>query len=109
VIDAAIAAIVSGPEFRVDPGAGLATESVSPAAPDAGEGSFGNALTKAVERLETSAAESSAAQRSVVDGSATDLTSVVMAVERAGLEMQVATQFRNKAVEAYQEIFRLQV
>ena len=111
MIDAAIAGILSGPDFRVESGAGLSLGTTSPAAPDAGEntGGFGNALANAVARLEASAAESSAAQRSVVDGSANDLTSVVMAVERAGLEMQVATQFRNKAVEAYQEIFRLQV
>jgi flagellar hook-basal body complex protein FliE len=32
-----------------------------------------------------------------------------MAVEKASLELQLATQIRNKSVEAYQEIFRMQV
>jgi flagellar hook-basal body complex protein FliE len=32
-----------------------------------------------------------------------------MATEQASIELQVASAVRNKAVEAYQEIFRMQV
>ena len=32
-----------------------------------------------------------------------------MAVERANLSMQLAVQVRNKAVDAYNQIFRMQV
>ena len=39
---------------------------------------------------------------------ATDPTSVVMSVERAQLAMQLASQIRNKAVEAVQTIFQTQ-
>ena len=34
---------------------------------------------------------------------------VVMSVEKASLELQLAVQVRNKGVDAYQEIFRMQV
>ena len=37
------------------------------------------------------------------------VTAVVMAVERAQLAMQLASQIRNKLVEDYQDIFRMQV
>ena len=40
---------------------------------------------------------------------ATDPTAVVMAVERAQLAMQLASQIRTKAVEAAQDIFHTQV
>ena len=39
----------------------------------------------------------------------TDPTAVVMAVERAQLAMQIASQIRTKAVEAAQNIFQTQV
>ena len=39
----------------------------------------------------------------------TDPTAVVMAVERAQLAMQLASQIRTKAVEAAQDIFQTQV
>ena len=34
---------------------------------------------------------------------------MVVAVEKASLELQLAVQLRNKGVEAYQELFRMQV
>ena len=40
---------------------------------------------------------------------ATDPTPVVMAVERARLSMQLASQIRTKAVEATHDIFQTQV
>ena len=43
------------------------------------------------------------------DGQATDPTAVVMAVERAQLSMQLASQLRTKGVEALNDIFHTQV
>ena len=42
-------------------------------------------------------------------GTAEDPTAVVMAVERAQLSMQLASQIRTKVVEAAQDIFHTQV
>ena len=42
-------------------------------------------------------------------GKTTDIAGVTMAVERANLAMQLAVQVRNKAVDAYHEIFRMQI
>jgi flagellar hook-basal body complex protein FliE len=49
------------------------------------------------------------ASQSLADGTATDPTAVVMAVERARLSMQVASQLRTKGVEAINDIFHTQV
>jgi flagellar hook-basal body complex protein FliE len=70
--------------------------------------SFGGVLADqigALDKLQTDAATGS---RALAAGHA-DPTEVVMAVERARLGMQLASQIRTKAVEAVQDIFHTQV
>ena len=74
-----------------------------------GQGGFGGMLTNAISSLEKSQTDAAGASQSLVAGTATDPTQVVMAVERARLGMQLASQIRNKAVEAYTDIFHTQV
>ena len=50
-----------------------------------------------------------AQSQALATGQTLDVTSVVTAVQEASLSMQLASQVRNKAVEAYSEIFRTQV
>ena len=66
-------------------------------------------LGKAIDSLSSTQADAAAQSQALATGQATDVSSVVMSVERASLALQVAAQVRNKAVEAYQEIFRMQV
>ncbi len=100
-IDPAFA--VTGAEFRVDaiPGAG------EPAPAD-GVG-FGDVLGKSLESLATTQQEAADAAQALATGQASDPTAVVMAVERAQLAMQLASQIRTKAVEAAQDLFHTQV
>jgi flagellar hook-basal body complex protein FliE len=70
-----------------------------------GGGGFGSLL----KGLEDSQTEASAQSQALATGQASDPTSVVMAVERAQLAMQLAGQIRTKAVEAAQDIFHTQV
>jgi flagellar hook-basal body complex protein FliE len=53
--------------------------------------------------------EAAGAAQALATGQASDPTAVVMAVERAQLAMQLASQIRTKAVEAAQDIFHTQV
>ncbi|HEY6780292.1 MAG TPA: flagellar hook-basal body complex protein FliE, partial [Thermoleophilaceae bacterium] len=71
--------------------------------------SFGDELTNALEGLQKTQTDAAGASRALVTGQAQDPSEVVMAIERARLSMELASQVRNKAVEAYQEIFRTQV
>ncbi len=80
-----------------------------PASGDTGGGNFGGALSQAISGLESSQAQGESAAQSLINGTATDASSVVMQVERARLEMQLAAQIRTKAVEAYTDIFHTQV
>ena len=72
---------------------------------------FGGALDQAIQQPRGPADAGASAAQSLRrwHGQATDPTSVVMAVERAHLAMQLASQIRTKAVEAYTDIFHTQV
>jgi flagellar hook-basal body complex protein FliE len=72
-------------------------------------GSFGQLLTNQLGSLEKSQTDAASASRALADGTATDPTAAIVAVERAQLSMQLAAQLRTKGVEALQEIFRTQV
>jgi flagellar hook-basal body complex protein FliE len=84
------------------------TGAQQPAAPSSG-GGFGKALADEIGKLDASQADAAQKAQQLATGQATDVSAVVTSVERASLEIQLATQVRNKAVEAYQEIFRMQV
>jgi flagellar hook-basal body complex protein FliE len=71
--------------------------------------SFGSVLGDQIGALEKTQNDAAAASQSLADGTATDTTSVVMAVERARLSMQVAAQLRTKGVEAINDIFHTSV
>ena len=74
-----------------------------------GGGGFGKALMDSLDKLDASQAGAADQAQQLATGKAQDVTSVVMAVEKASLDLQLATQIRNKGLEAYQEIFRMSV
>jgi flagellar hook-basal body complex protein FliE len=80
----------------------------APEAPAQG-GGFGDLLGKSLESLAVSQQQATEAAQALASGQAEDPTAVVMAVERAQLAMQLASQIRTKAVEAAQDIFHTQV
>ena len=100
-IDPAFA--VTGPEFRID---GIPGAAETPAADGVG---FGDLLGRSLSSLAASQQEAADAATALATGQAEDPTAVVMAVERAQLAMQLASQIRTKAVEAAQDIFHTQV
>lgn len=91
-----------GPEWSIG-SIGGATE----AAPKGG--GFGGVLGQQLQQLSASQAEATQQAQALATGQAQDPTEVVMAVERARLEMQLATTLRNKGVEVVQELMRTQV
>jgi flagellar hook-basal body complex protein FliE len=100
-----ISSLLSGPEFRVsldEPGGR------SGPAGDPGAG-FGGALSSSLAKLDAVHAAADGQAQALATGQATDIASVVTEIERAALAMQLAVQVRNKAVEAYHELFRMQV
>ncbi len=100
-----------GPEWQV-PGIGApsdltapATDSVAPA----GESSFGGVLAQQVGKLTDLQESAATASQSLANGTATDVSSVVTAVEKAQLAMQLAGQIRTRGSEAINDIFHTQI
>jgi flagellar hook-basal body complex protein FliE len=100
---------VRGAEWNV----GLGDAAVPGAAPAEGApasgGGFGNALTEQIGKLEETQAQAAEHSGALAAGTSTDPAAAVMAVERARLSMQLASQIRTKAVDAIQDIFHTQV
>ena len=54
-------------------------------------------------------AEGNQAAQSLATGTATDISAATIAVQKAAISLQTVAAFRNKAIEAYQDIMRMQV
>ena len=94
---------VTGPEWGVG-----TVGPIQQPAPGTDQG-FGGMLSNAISSLDKTQTDAAAASQSLVAGTATDPTQVVMAVERARLSMQMASQIRTKAVEAFTDVFHTQI
>ncbi|MER3453065.1 MAG: flagellar hook-basal body complex protein FliE, partial [Acidimicrobiia bacterium] len=70
---------------------------------------FLSELAGALDRLASLDREATAQAKALATGRAEDVTSVVLAVERASLALQLAAQVRDRAVESYQDLFRMQI
>jgi flagellar hook-basal body complex protein FliE len=84
------------------------TQGAQGVSPSGGQG-FGNMLAGQLDKLNNLQSQASDASQSLATGQAKDISQVTMQVENASLALQLAVQVRNKAVEAYQELFRMQV
>jgi flagellar hook-basal body complex protein FliE len=108
-IDPSISPIGGGSEWSIGGVGGVGSpDQGTPGTQGSGQG-FGGMLSNAISSLENTQTEAAQASQSLVNGTATDPTQVVMSVERARLAMQLASQIRSKAVEAYTDIFHTQV
>jgi flagellar hook-basal body complex protein FliE len=72
-------------------------------------GSFAALLQHSLERVNGLQHEADAAARAFALGQAPSVHDTVIAMEKADLSLRLTTKVRNKVVEAYQEIMRMQV
>jgi len=97
-----------GPEFQI-PGL-TATDAVTPPGlGGSGSGGFGDVLAQQIGNLTELQETAASASQSLANGTATDVASVVTAVEKAQLAMQLAGQIRSKGSEAINDIFHTQI
>lgn len=77
--------------------------------PDSSGVSFGDFLQNAISEVNNLQKTSEAANIQLAAGENIDLHTVMIAGEKANLALQLTVQVRNKVIEAYQEVMRMQV
>ncbi|GAB4387984.1 MAG: flagellar hook-basal body complex protein FliE [Thermodesulfovibrionales bacterium] len=70
-------------------------------------GAFGAAMKEALGKVNEIQGEAEKAIQELASGG--DITSAVLAMEKADLSFQIMVEVRNKLVSAYEEIMRMQV
>jgi flagellar hook-basal body complex protein FliE len=83
-----------------------------PTAPTTGakkESGFGSVLQDAMGQVGQLNEAASKSVESFLSGEGDDLHKTIMATQRAELAMELFLQVRNKVVQAYQEVMRMQV
>ena len=70
---------------------------------------FADMLGKAIGQLQSISDTADQKVAAMATGEDVDLHDVMIALETESLAMSLATTVRNKAVEAYQEVFRMQM
>ena len=104
-----IPSIPGAGSFSVGSVGGIGSAGTTPAAGSTGKGGFGAMLENQLGALDKSQQSAATASRSLADGTASDPETAVMAVEKAQLSMQLASQLRTKGLEAFTDVFHTQI
>lgn len=75
----------------------------------ASDGSFSSILTESLNSVNDKQINADNITESFIKGDETDIHDVMLATEDAKMSMELAIQMRNKIVEAYQELNRIQI
>lgn len=70
---------------------------------------FSKFLTDAIKQVNDAQVEADAKTEQLVNNEDVDLHEVMIAAEKASLSLQITLEVRNKVVEAYQEMMRMQL
>ncbi|WP_245807725.1 flagellar hook-basal body complex protein FliE [Halobacillus massiliensis] len=70
---------------------------------------FASVLNNAIEQLNETQKVSDQMTKALAAGKANDLHNVMIASEKAGVTLQTTVEIRNKLIDAYKEIMRIQV
>ena len=81
---------------------------LTPLEPAGAEGSFSGVLSNALQQVNTLSSGAEQQIGSLLSGGNADMSSVMIAVERADVSFQLMMQLRNKIVNAYQDIEKMQ-
>ena len=75
----------------------------------AAEKSFGQYLSDALGNVNAAQQQADQASADLATGKLEDISQVVIAAEKASVTLQLTIQIRNRVLESYQEMMRMQV
>ena len=79
------------------------------AAPAAGPESFAQMVSNKLAGAVDLQSQGTQAAQALATGTASDVSAATIAVEKAAVSLQLVGAFRNKALEAYQDVMRMQI
>ena len=95
--------------LKLMPVKGVLPEATAPASTQQPEKAFGEYLKEALTSVNDLQTESQQARLNLAAGKIQDVAEVTIAAEKASIALQLTMQVRNKVVDAYQEVMRMQV
>lgn len=88
---------------------GVVGPSASGQPPMEGAGSFKNVLANAINDVNTQQKNADVKIQDLATGKTTNIPEVMMQVEKADIALRLMTQVRNKIIDAYQDVMKMQV
>jgi flagellar hook-basal body complex protein FliE len=76
---------------------------------DSNAASFASVLKSKLTDLNAQQADAGKASEDMATGRVDDVAQTMLRIEQANVSLQMATQVRNKVLEAYQEVLRMQM
>lgn len=90
-------------------GAGIALPELGSSSPTSSGGDFHSMFEDAVRRVDQYQKDAAQSIDKVMSGESEEVHKTVLAAQRAELSLEFFLQMKNKAVQAYQEVMRMQM
>lgn len=84
-------------------------EKLAPSAPSSKPGEFQGILESTIQNLQAIGQNAASATERFLKGENEELHNVVLSAQKAEMAFELGLQVRNKVVQAYQEIMRMQM
>lgn len=85
------------------------TNTTKPTTPFETQNSFASVLKDSIAQLNQSQVDADNMTNKLINGDNVDLSQVMIAQQKANITLQAAVEVRNKVIDAYQEMMRMQV
>ncbi len=87
----------------------LRKQRITPQKTDANEASFGDTLTQAMNKVNDMQKNADKQMQAMATGEQTNISEVMIAAEKADIALKLMMSVRNKVIDAYQEVMKMQV